>query len=142
VDVAQSVPKCRIRTNFNPLFLEGKAMPIEIRRDHVKPPQVTREQPGLRFTDANFASKTIACGFANIFERYPSEGFSCWDGDMAVYLISGYLTIEEKGEQPIEVCPGNAVLVTAGTPYRWRQMNDDDVLVFVVNPLPFNQLGC
>jgi uncharacterized cupin superfamily protein len=117
-------------------------MPIEIRRDRAKSPQTTREKPGLRFTDANFSSETIACGFANIFEGYPQEGFACWDRDMAVYVISGYLAIEEKGGRPIEVVPGNAILVHAGTPYRWRQMNDDEVLVFVVNPLPFNPLEC
>lgn len=115
-------------------------MPIEIRRNRTQAPQVTREKPGLRFTDANFSSRTLAAGIANIYDLFPRDGFHAWDGDMMIYTISGHLTIEEEGGERQEVPPGSLVHVSARTRYRWHQMNDDDVLVAVFNPYNFNLL--
>lgn len=116
-------------------------MPIEIRHgDRIQPPQSTREKPGLRFTDTNFSSTTMAAGFASITELYPREGFMAWDGDMIVYSITGCLAVEEEGGARNLVHPGNSVYIPAGTRYRWHQMDNEATLVFVVNPLPFNPL--
>ncbi len=115
-------------------------MPIYVRRDRNSAPQTTRKQPGLHFTDANFASSTLAAGFANIFEAFPREGFKAWDGDMIVYMIAGHVSIQEQGGNRLEVLPGNVVFIPAGTRYCWKQINLEEVLVFVVNPLPFNPI--
>jgi hypothetical protein len=113
-------------------------MPIEIRRNRNDAPQSTHEFPGLRFTEANFSVNSMDCGLGNILETYPREGYSTLDTDMFVFLVYGYLAIEEKGQETKEVAPGNIVCIPKGTTYRWRQLNDDEVLVFTCNSPPFD----
>lgn len=113
-------------------------MPIEIRRKRTHAPQVTHEEPGLRFTEANFPLKSMDCGRGNVFGSYPIQGFRTLDTDMCGVILTGYATLQEEGHEPQELGPFDIFCIPKGTKYCWRQRGEEELLIFAANSPPFD----
>jgi hypothetical protein len=137
--VAKSLNVRRMTITSTALFVKGrKIMPIEIRYQATTSPQVSHEEPGLRFTEANFPLTSMDCGRGNIFGSYPVQGFRTLDSDMCGVILTGYVSLQEEGQEPVELGPFHIFCIPKGTGYRWQQVGEEEVLLFASNSPPFD----